>query len=494
MAIDFKNIVLKFVRIVSGVSSIDAAMTEAKFNSSKPSGYFKAFIFPKADFAGVDYEDLYSLVGGEISDVWDKTNRNTLLGYNEESNTFICNITAYMGLKDPDLKIAGEIEHPNQAAWYEMELTTTKAGSIITLQQTDGSDIYLKIKDPVFDSPVRYASSGSACLEYSKKDINDDANPFIKKYQSLWAKGDKDVLLMRNNLPKAGKVGSFNSVEYSYVKSGKITKMQGSRVITLAQSCMYGIKKVHFLDSTASTQGTYLTPFSGAYVKNLTGKDVVKYSDTNDFKSMIQTGDYIVMQAVLKRTFSIGGFSKNSGSTTEYPNGAAHSYSLGENPFGCAQYALYTYSKPTVEGVDCDLMSCSPNEKPKIYKAAEREIVLTGSMNIDAAKCFNNLPDSTIACGLFKQSGTNYIIRFKKGDTVKRKAFTPVVAHGIETYVKLGNAGTGFGVDELKDQGLEVDSIALEAGTGFTDIPTDNTIYGAMNSSALPLFTIYHTY
>ena len=229
MIVDFKNIQFKYVKIENGVSSIDTSMTDKKFIKTKPKGYYKCFIFPNTGFAGNDYDDLRNLISIESSEMWDKTNRDTFLGYNAEDKKFIINMSAYMGLKDPDLQIKGDANHTEQASWQIMD-TTTVNDAIINLDETDGSILSLKPAESEITSPAsvkgKIVKLSSIGVDNIKKSVI-NAKLLVKTNdEQLWAKSPEDGSpIMVNNFIKSVTVDTNvnklerNNRQYGYTNN-----------------------------------------------------------------------------------------------------------------------------------------------------------------------------------------------------------------------------------------------------------------------------------
>lgn len=497
---DFKNIPFKYVKITGGSSTIDVTMDNVKFLANKPNGYYGCFTFPKSDFGEVDYDDLKSLVNEEMTFTWDRTNRNTILLYNEETNEFICNINAYMGLKDSDLKTDGEIPHSGQAGWFEMELSTTKPSSIITLKQVDGSDIYLKIKDPVFDKTSKGSSKGNVCVEHTKKLVNPSS--ILIKNNALWSKSPEDnsALIVNINNPPSSYLSDFaGNITSKYLASNKILGFSGSSGILSGnkqfQAISYGKPVFSFIDTTDQSLTPVSDFFNQIYIKNTTGKDFVQYTETSDLNDILTSNQYVTFFIRLNNKNTFG---KKEKETNRLFKGIRYYGSPGLTIYGFANinFTLTSISKPSVDGINFSLMSIDPKNKPFLYNPSNDMLTMIGCEYVNNRKTYidinsfaANIPDGFIAIFVYAKSfSTANIIRIKKGDTIKEKFIKNNNGYQVEI-----TGATGFGTElyfntNTKPTPVSITKDDLINATGFTDIVAD-TKY-PLNSDIITIYKI----
>lgn len=476
---NFKNINFSFVKISGGSSVINTDMTDKKFYASKPIGYYRVFSFPITQFEGYDYFDLQDFVRLEMESMWDKTNRNTFLGYDKQTNTFICNINAYIGLKDSDLKTDGQLPHSGQVGWYYMELSTTKSGSIITLKQEDGSDIYLKIKDPVYTSNFS-RTSGQMAVEYKKQRIANSS--VFKKENALWCKSSEDnsIVMVMDNLPNSSVGRSPNIYNYSYATDNKLLLGTITSAPTLGnynlgfQSLMYGKPAVAFDTRIDEKPVTISGFYAENCLKNNTGKDIVEYTETSDLTDILQSGESLLFSTQLKSKYNramadSGGSFRGQKCEKHYQNIPVEAG---------IQIKPATYLEPKISGASCDLISMDPKNKPFLYSPSYGDILIYGTKSnrayIDITNFLNNLPDGFIAIALLKTS-TNprtspRIYRFKKGESAKYKTLT-----GTDNVISISDT-TQFGIDLYDGLGVKKTIATIPKddvinATGFSSLP-----------------------
>lgn len=481
MVIDFKDVVFKYVRIVGGVPSIDTDMTDAKFYTNKPTGYYRCFIFKAYDFMGISYEGLKNLVDIEEKSMWDNINRDTFLGYCETNNLFICNICGYMGLKDPDLKTDGSAPHSGQAGWYEMGLTRTSSDGIIKLKQTDNSDIYLKINDPIY-THSKNITSGNLCVVNKKKRVADKAL-FIKK-GALWAKSSEDgsALMTSHCLPSA----NIGDTQYSYVNLNRVSKFTAAG-ISYFQSILYGKPSICFKDNT-NTGVVSPTPFHGnIYLKNNTGESVVEYTETSDLNDILISGESIVFMTLIQPRSVVG---CNYLKSSSYTFTKAPRYYWFYPIISALDIPIIRRLNKSTDGIPSDLISLDPKNKPFLYKPAMEDLLIYGfegyKAKIKLDYFIRNPQEGFIYCILSKEG----IFRIKKGEPIGK-----MTTSGAVEYLKI-TGGTHYPdnlytIDSNISASQDISKDDLIAGTGFTDL-VDTNIYisGFAIGGVLPL-TIY---
>lgn len=399
------GIKFKYVKISAGASVIDVTMDDARFYKNKPDGYYRAFIFPKADFAGNEYDDLKELVSIESLNMWDRVNRDTFLGYNEETNTFICNICAYMGLKDSDLKTDGEMPHAGMAGLYEMELATVPSGAIMTLKQTDGTNVYLKMKAHIYYGSK---SSGNICVESIKKSVAGVPIVF-RKEGALWCKSIEDgsALMVYNNIPN-DRIGG-GTVQYGFYNNRVISfKKQdpSSTSICNRQAFKFGKPIIYFAGSTTDQLAT-VNGTTNVRVQNYTQKDHNEYTETSDLTDIVPAGQTIeFIGSTYQNDLSL---SKNAKSISQYEQ------------YGKVIYGQYDDQSYVETKFNCYLKSCESLLHPFVFNPIKGTLFCGSDPNegnefgLDFSRFKENLPDGFIA--IFSNQHNHY--RVKKDDVTK---------------------------------------------------------------------------
>lgn len=491
--IDFKNIKFAYVKVVNGYPSIDASMTDRIFKTTKPTGYYHCFIFPKAYFSGVDHEDLRNLVSIEKSNIWDETLRSTLLGYNAVSNEFILNLNAYYGLKDSNLKTDGNLKYSGQASWQVMTLSTTQqSDSIVTLKQTNETNAYLSIK------PITVDNAGSKTkvypplsVEVEKKSIRNAT--LLTKDDMLWAKSPEDgVPIMVNNCIKSitTKTGKLivpldDNKKYGYVENAK-----GVNYEYYVKTMRFGKELVYF-DSTATTEKSSLLSFyPSVKVVNSTGVSSVEYTDTSLLSDILSSGESLVFQLTKKDKY-VWGYQTKSTYNEDYPNLIIYD----DDPVSSSTDAITGVENNTIEltefvdkniiGYEYGLVSCD-TRKPFFLNTSDRiyGVSVGFTSDFDITKIFESLPDGYVALMLgsvLSQVPNQSIIRWKKGDPVKAKTYDS--SDRRTSYVNI-NGATSFGntiygvagTEANKPTGVPVELNDVINGAGFTNLTSQDTI------------------
>lgn len=449
--IDFKGIQFKYVKLTGGVPSIDSSMTDKKFMDTRPEGYFHCFVF-KEYFVGYDYEVLQNFVSIEEKEMWNKLHRNTFFGYCEDTNEFICNINAYMGLKDSDLKTDGEINHPSQANWRIMELSVSKTPkSIIVLKQTDGSDVYLSIKDIKIEQiGTSYANvSGSMCIEVNKKKVS-ETSVFIKN-STAWVKSPEDgsAIAIRDNCPNNVKVDNYTQI---FTNSNRI--YDNTKFNYGVQASVYGKPVVYWKQSGLSPEFTFLHGFTGSpKIKNNSGnnKNFVEFTETSDLNDIIKAGESLTFIA--------------------YPKQG--NYRCSEiryvTPFDYTPEIAPINGFITKKSVECVLRSCDAS-KPFIYAPNNRSITVNRLDSTDFSTFINNLQSGFIAVCLYGDK----TYRYENGVPVKAKTNSKPVVNKTTT-IQTITGTTRFGRDLYTWQNVQFDRFGIDArdvyfATRFTDV------------------------
>lgn len=477
MISDFKNIQFQFVKVSGGASTIDTSMTKNIFYSTKPNGYFECFIFPKKYFAGVDFEDLKNLVDIEEKDVWNNINRDTFLGYNEETNEFICNINAYLGLKDAALKTDGSIGHSGQCAWYLMSLGTTKdADSIITLKQTDGTDAYLSIK--------KIDTSGSifppSCIDNKKKSILGSA--LIKSNQALFAKSSEDSSVVMVNNYVDDFVNSYSKTTSTLSRDNKEYGATGS----ISSTYKFG-KKIFSFESTSSTNS--ITNFeNNFYIPNKTSSTDIELTYTDNINDILSSDESLTFYLMPEQMYSSYIASNESGAI-ELKFFISRCPTIRSN-LNSRTGNITLNSNKNYKGYPNILISCD-SRKPFVYTR-------TNSFNIDYKgdssdgtsiipnEFLKDVPEGVIV--LFIQRANIY--RFKKGDVPKTKVGS------FTKFITSVTGSTQYGIDIFTDDNTAVVANKISKddlinSIGFTPAVDPDRILDGSSIKSPHTITIY---
>lgn len=476
MAIDFKNIVFKFVKITGGTARIDADMTEKIFNSTKPSGVYRCFIFPNSEFGGIDYSDLQNLTSIEKSNMWDKTDRNTFIGFNAETNEFIVNHSAWLSIKDIDLKTDGEVEHSGQVGWFIFTINTTKGvNSKYELLQTDGSKVYLELK-PIKETNVandtKDISQYPACVENELKSVLNQT--LYNKHDALFAKcaDDNSVVMVHDCVPTvtSGRAGREKTVTLS-----RDNKDYGNKtMIRYFSSYKFG-KKIFSFESTSSK-----TPinnyFSEIVIPNKTSNTDIELTYTTDINDILSSGEALTFNVTHKQK----GFRYIYSKTNSAPFKQVYSYNLLPSYFKSTLRNKFSlYSDKTKMAPSCDLISCD-TRKPFIYTPTE---IIVGEINgaiqyLYTDNFMKDIPDGIIVLVFCQHEATttNSILRFKKGDSVKHKSLGSGSALNITGSTMFGSEFYSSASSSSKFSTVDVSKDDVINATGFIDV-TPNIRY-----------------
>lgn len=376
MAIDFKGIKIKYVGANAGTAFIDTTMSQINFYKNEPRGIFTCFIFPNKGFAGNDYKSLQSLVFNEATQMWDKTNRNTFLGFNEETKQFVININGYLSAKDPDLKTVGELPHSEQSGWFETEIQTTKdTDSIFEFIQIDGSKAWLKIK------PFEIVSGGipsiypATAVEYKEKSVL--GSTLFKKNNALFAKSieDNSVLMVNDcviDYPASSPVNvlSRDNKEYGISTRGSSTYQYG--------------KKIFSFETTTS-----LNPITFAYtnvcIKNQSTSTEFELTRTSNLEDILASGESLTFFTDTKYKgiqFANADYKDVMNNIdVSVPMGHQYGYdSNGKSYFNIKKITKGSFSlnlDKSIKGIPFEMISCD-TRKPFIYSPSSEYLLISG--------------------------------------------------------------------------------------------------------------------
>lgn len=473
MAIDFKNIIFKYIKVTGGSATIDTLMTDKIFDTTKPQGVYKCFVFPNANFAGLDYSDLQNLVSIESINMWTNSNRDTFLGFNEESNEFIINLGGWLSLKDSDLKTDGELSHSGQAGLFVTTISETKdAKSKFELNQTDGSKAYLNIKPinlVVKDKSISIIYP-PACVEKEKKSIK-NATLFVKD-ETLWAKSPTDnTVIMVNNCVR------------DLPSRTPITLSNDNKTYGRYTSCRYG-KQIVYFDSTASDS---VGKFSSCGFEdgrkvcdNQTGVLSIEYNETDSLDDILNSGELVEFKIRPKNRYVWGHkiFNDQSSSNPKvYPNILSLEY--GSFPVADSSLVdssikigkLSKFFDERILGFPFELVSWD-TRKPFIFqedplKENVRYIDSLGKVVIEAFPMFNTLPTGYIALAIIgvARSGHIYICKWETGSPVDVRDLSNTRAN----YLKVSGINSFVGKSIYNDLVIEtVSKDDIVNGVGFS--------------------------
>lgn len=497
MAIDFKNIIFKYIKVTGGSATIDTLMTDKIFNTTKPIGIYRCFVFPNNHFGGVDYEDLQNLVAIEESDMWDTTNRDTFLGFNEETNQFIINYSAWLSEKDSNLKSIGEVPYAGQTGWFETKIGTTKtATSKFELDQTDGSKVYLTIKPFEFFGNGFGIYSSASCVENKPKSIL--GSTLHKVENALFAKcaDDNSVIMVSDSVPT--QPSESNQLNKLY----RNNKMYGMSNPTVRfPSYKFGKKILPF--ETTSSKLPVWNYFSSYVIKNATSSTDVEYTHTDNLEDILASGESMTFYGSIKQNrFSFAyNVTKSRPLTDAYFYGAYLTIAFLSDYTG--NVVLSKYSDKTAKGISCNLVSLD-TRKPFVYNAPSRSIVMEGfNVNSDQSSSsslfnpqtvFSNIPDGFI---FFikddSNTGSHTILRYKKGDPIKalttssRDFFVEItdsVVYGNKIYTDVNQSDSSF----IKSHKLsKTDAIS---GNGFSNYTSSGLLQSQSNGLIITVLRI----
>lgn len=501
MATDFKNVTFKFVKITGGNARVDSTMTEKAFYQNKPQGIYRCFIFPNAEFGGVDYSDLQNLISIEKSNMWDKNNRNTFLGFNEETNNFVVNHSAWLSAKDTDLKTDGELEHAGQAGWFTTTLNATKGvNSKYELLQTDGSKIYLELK-PITqtssEGQSKFISGHPSCVEHELKSVLNQ--PLYRKNDALFAKcaNDNSVVMVHDCVPvvTAGSGASQrvadlfrNNKEYGFSFDYQ------SKTYHYTYSCYKFGKKIFSFENSSSISSLNNNHFAVKAINKTTNTDI-ELTYTSNISDILSSGEALTFNTLHKQK----GFRFIYNKTDTAPWKQKYLYYYAPLYFGTVSTKLLEfslYSDKTKATPECDLISCD-SRKPFMYTGIPTIVneMFRDYQSIKISEFMPNIPDGIVVLVVANTTGTNprkIIVRLKNGDPVKYKQVT----FTNETTVVNITGATMFGVDlySYSNELFQKYSISKDDvvnGTGFTNLESSITYLLANYGYSTVFTTIY---
>lgn len=482
MAIDFKNIVFKYIKITGGTASIDTLMTDKIFDTTKPQGVYKCFIFPNREFGGIDYSDLQNLVSIEKINMWDRIDRSAFMGFNAETNEFIVNHSAWLSSQDSDLKTDGSLEHSGQVGWFTTTINTTKgANSKYEIIQTDGSKAYLELK------PIKIEGTGSfrrdiseypACIENEQKSIL--GSVLYKKEDALFAKcaDDNSIVMVHDCVPSVV-IGSYTTAlsrsnkEYGY----------RSRRDEYVSSYKFG-KKIFSFSTTTSINPINAYANAIIKIKNTSSSTNIELTYTSDINDILSSGEALTFFSMAKQKSLRYIYSKKDSSPYVQP----YIYSALPEYTTRTDNSFSLYSDKATGTPSCDLISCD-SRKPFVYTPTN--IIVSEfsapQLAIDALEFIKDIPDGVIIL----VASDSKIIRYKKGDPVK-SIKTSVNGHEVISI----DGATMFGTDlydsyndKFRTENITKDDVIN--ATGFTDITTSDSKTKSSQSGSTFLVTVY---
>ena len=474
MAIDFKNIVFKYIKITGGTASIDTLMTDKIFNSTKPKGVYQCFIFPNREFSGVDYSDLQNLVSIEKTDIWGKIDRSAFLGFNAETNEFIVNHNAWLSAKDTDLKTDGELEHSGQAGWFITTINTTKgSNSKYEILQTDGSKAYLELK-PIKQTPsieAKIISGYPACVESELKSVLNQT--LYKKNDALFAKcaDDNSIVMVHDCVPSVSVSTGGISLNWKLERNNKEYTYYP---VASARLSSYKFGKKIFSFGSTSSVNPINNYSSNVLIRNQTSNTDIELTYTTNINDILSSGEALTFYCIHKQKGFRYIYDKTSSSphVQEYTYGDPMSY---YSTSGSGTSIFSSHSNKSKDEPSCDLISCD-TRKPFVYTPTEIIInnISQGKVILNSFNFIKHVPSGVIVivpC-LLEDRGRYFLLRFKSGDSVKYK---DIGDNGFQAVNITG--ATMFGKDIYQDsdstyQNYNISKSDVINGTGFTYLPS----------------------